>query len=103
MTLVQVAIVVVACFLSTVLIVVSLVSNLERMISKYHRQELETINELKKSLENKGCYADQPVIFSELLIQSDGTKLRAYRSNEHAADGEAKKDDGTGKISDENV
>lgn len=56
MTLEHVIIAVVACFLSTFLVSCSCVSSLERTINKYHRQELEAIDELKKSLENKDPY-----------------------------------------------
>lgn len=58
MTLEHVMIVVVACFLSTFLIIISCVNSLEKRIDKYHRQELEAIDELKKSLENKAPYFD---------------------------------------------
>lgn len=64
MTHEHVIIAVVACFLSTFLIIVSCVNSLEKRIDKYHRQELEAIDELKKSIENKGCYIDPPVIKS---------------------------------------
>lgn len=56
MTLEHVIIAVVACFLSTFLVICSCVSSLEARIDKYHRQELEAIDELKKSLENKDPY-----------------------------------------------
>lgn len=53
MTLVEVAIVVVACFLSMFLIIISCINSLEKRIDKYHRQELEAIDELKKSIEKQ--------------------------------------------------
>lgn len=56
MTLAQVALVVVTCFLSTAWIIVSYANSLEKTINKFHRQELEAIDELKKSLENKDPY-----------------------------------------------
>lgn len=53
MTIEHVIIVVVACFLSTFLIIISCVNGLEKRIDKYHRQELETIDKLKKSIEKQ--------------------------------------------------
>ena len=53
MSLEYVVIVVVVCFLSTFWIIVSYVNSLEKRIDKYHRQELEAIDELEKSLKNK--------------------------------------------------